>query len=180
MNFFGFFSIKREVKRRGHVGEPFAHPLIAIRTESNRVSPPLVGDFVRRHNLPVPAVAPVHAKLMAHRRIEVIADRNPDQLGPRLAEVARGLLRELQVFEQRWPKVVGVKLDCEFAFGQGFLIEASCAHRAQRHLRMSASPRWAGHLHWPRAAALAPNWAIPDWQKTARHTQVFRAFLPRS
>ena len=35
------------------IGKAFAHPLVAIATESHRLAPPLVRDLVRRHHLPI-------------------------------------------------------------------------------------------------------------------------------
>ena len=88
---------------------------------------------MRGDDLPVTAVAPVHAELVAHRRVEVIADGNPDKAGPGLPEVACRLLGELQVREHRWPKVVGVKLLRELALGKSLFVQRRRAHRAQSH-----------------------------------------------
>ena len=111
--------------------------------------PPLVCDFVGSNYFPIPAVTPVHPELMAHSRIEVVADRNPYQFGPGLAEVARRLLRELKVFERSWSKIVRVELYCELRFGESFLVETGGAHRAQCNFgssmqRAEHSPSTAG------------------------------------
>src|SRR6266566_3427193 len=95
-NFLAFFSIML-VKRRRHVREAFAHPLIAAGAETHGMPPPLMRHFVGRNHFPVAAVAPIDAKLVANRRVEVIANGNPDQSGPGLTEAAGGLLRQLQV-----------------------------------------------------------------------------------
>jgi hypothetical protein len=83
-----------QVKRRRHISEPFAHPLIAIRTEADGVAPPLMRHLVRGHNLPVAAVAPLHAELVAHGGVEEIAEGYPHEFRPGLSEVAGGLLSD--------------------------------------------------------------------------------------
>ena len=67
--------------------------------------------FVRRHHLPVAAVAPIEPQLMSNGGVEVVADGNPYQLRPGLPEIASRLLRDLHVLEQRWPEIFGVQLD---------------------------------------------------------------------
>src|SRR5205823_14816068 len=75
-----------------HVGEAFAHPLIAPGTEAYRVAPPLMRDFMGCDHFPVATVTPIHSKLVAHGGIEVVANGDPDQSGPRLSKVAGRLL----------------------------------------------------------------------------------------
>src|SRR6202040_776947 len=112
-----------EVERRGHVSEALAHPLVATGTEPHSVAPPLMCDLVRRNDLPIASIAKVHAKLMSNSGIEVIADGNPDQSRPCLAEVAGRLLGNLEMCKRRWTEILGVKLDRKLAFGKRFLVE---------------------------------------------------------
>ena len=102
--FLGFFLDHLMVEGGRHIGETFAHPLVAIGSEADRMSPPLVRDLVRRNHLPVAAVALVHAQLMTDGGIEVIADRYPYEFRPRLSKVARCLLREGTCLKREGPK----------------------------------------------------------------------------
>ena len=119
-----------EVQRGGHVGKSLFDPLIAPGIGPHRVPPPFMCDLVRGNHFPVPAIAPVHAELMPNRGVEVVANRNPYESGPRLTKVASRLLGNLDVRKGRPTEIIGVQLHRELTLGKRLLVERRRAHRS--------------------------------------------------
>ena len=132
------------IERGGHLGETFAHPLITAGAEADGVTPPLVGHFVGSDDFPVAAISPIESEFMANGIVKVIADGNPDETGPGLPEIAGSLLSDVDLGELRRAEVIGVKLDGEFGFGEGFLVETGGAHVAESDGSVALAGQIAG------------------------------------
>ena len=133
------------IERGGHLRETFAHPLITAGAEADGVTPPLVGDFVGSNDFPVAAISPIESEFVADGVVKVIADGNPDETGPGLPEIAGGLLGDVDLGELRRAEVIGVKLDGEFGFGEGFFVETGGAHVAESDGSVALAGQIAGN-----------------------------------